>query len=241
MQERTVEFSPDLLSEVFPYPAVKEVAFEIRFDPHLKIVRLLPDFQDRVREECPTVSLNEAVNIEGELVPATSFRSLDGSKTVRITLKSFGLWVSKYESFESLKLFLHRNLLIFQELVPIPLFRRAGLRYINSIDVSAEHNGYSVPDYVHPLVDLSRFRPTELLGFAGEVRLRRELLDLTIRGGFLRQAAEGALIYVLDLDASREELNGNEIETFLEHAHAAIQQEFLGSVTERQLARMRGH
>lgn len=229
-----------LVDEVFPAPSIQEVAFELRFDTLLRITNQLADFQEQIRTDFPATSLGDAIQVEGEMVQAHHFRTHDGSQTLRLTVKSFGVIASSYTSFEDLRAYVLKNTRVFREFFGIAAYRRAGLRYINRITVPESEGYFPFQRYVRPLVDVSRFEPSEIVRMAAEIRLKPGPVALTIRNGFLTGPQPGLANFLIDLDAWQENLEFESLPSFLDEAHEAIQREFLFEVTDTQVKRMRG-
>jgi len=59
-------FTREQIEEVFPKPAIREVAFEIRFPPRLRVNAELWKFQDHLAEEYPNP------DSEGILLPPST-------------------------------------------------------------------------------------------------------------------------------------------------------------------------
>lgn len=227
----------ELIEKEFDNPPLREVAFELRFAPLLKVQRDLADFQDLIVEDYPTYG-TEKISVNGEKLHSWRFTSEDQSRTVRVTERSFGFITNRYQSFETYKSELLKRLESFHEIFKITSFHRMGLRYINNIPLNSERPQASLLEYVNPVLDLKRFQADKISQFACEIRLSKESGQLTIRTGLIGigAKADGDIrsepIYILDLDFYQEGVSRNSITALLDTFHGEIQIEFLTQVRE---------
>lgn len=235
-----MQVTEQLLQKVFPNPPVREVAFEIRFNPLLKVQRDVADFQERIVRGYPSYS-RERLLIDADEVDAWRFTSEDGAHTIRLSERSFGFITNRYSSFENYKSELLARLAVFTDVFAVKIVKRVGLRYINNIPVEIDSGQRLLSEYVNPLIDLQRFRVEELTRFACEVRLRKDKGNLTIRTGLINippgvtGTVQRGSVYILDLDFYDERELAIPTSELLDEFHREIQDEFLAHLKEEYL------
>lgn len=238
-----MKITEDLLQKVFPNSPIREVAFEIRFAPLLRVQRDLADFQQRIVSDYPAYA-TEVLTLNGEQVQAWRFTSEDRSRTIRVSEKSFGFITNQYESFELYKSELFRRLESFTTVFDIKSIKRVGLRYINNILLRLKEESLPFTDYVIPVIDAKKMKAEEITQFACELRLRKKIGTLTIRTGLIEVPAEIAKraeergIYILDLDLYATGTLPLPSSELLEEFHKEIQVEFLTHIKEQYLSVM---
>ncbi|HEV2494743.1 MAG TPA: TIGR04255 family protein [Terriglobia bacterium] len=235
-----MEIKPELLDKVFPNAPVKEVAYEIRFAPLLRVQRDLADFQGQIVSDYPTYT-TEPIMLDTDRVQGWRFSSDDRGRTVRVTERSFGFITNRYVSFEQYKSELLRLQDAFAKVFDIQAIKRVGLRYVNNIMVQFGQGQPLFLQYVNPVIDLTRLKEAEIVRFACEVQLKRARGVLMMRTGLIEVPPGGSgkpeeqAVYILDLDFQNEGplvLPGSKL---LDDFHDEIQKEFLAHLKDTYL------
>jgi uncharacterized protein (TIGR04255 family) len=235
-----MEITKGLLEKVFPNAPLKEVAYEIRFAPRLRVQRDLADFQGEIVSDYPTYT-NEAILLDNDQVQGWRFTSDDRGRAVRVTERSFGFITNRYVSFEKYISELLRLQQTFTHIFEIQAVKRVGLRYVNNIVVDLQQGGTSLLENVNPVIDVARIAVGELARFACEVQLKKKVGFLTIRTGLIDiphggpQKAQEQAVYILDLDFHTEGTLSLPTNELLQGFHDEIQAEFLAHLKDSYL------
>jgi uncharacterized protein (TIGR04255 family) len=226
------------LDEIFPKPAVREVAFEVRFNPRFRINQELWRFQDRIANSYPLVSEEQHLQAGGKITSSFVFTNPDEQQLVRVSSENFAVSSSLYRTYEHFKDEALRLTRQFCELFEISGFQRVGLRYINQIHIQGNDVIESLQRFVNVPLRLERFRNRKITQLLTEVRLDGAGCKLTIRGALL--PLPNAHLYVLDLDSFSEREDFTGLEQATDRFHHEIQVQFLEHLTAEYKAVMRG-
>lgn len=178
------------LDEIFPRPSVREVAFEVRFAPHLRVVPEVWRIQDGLAEDYPRLLEEDQLQPEGRSIHFYTFTDSAGQRTIKLSQENFIVISNKYANFESFKAEALEHIKAFAELFEIKNFNRIGLRYINHIDLPGDDVINRLQEMVHAPIDFARFNPESIEQFLTEFRLKVEDDRLTVRGALLAVPSE---------------------------------------------------
>jgi uncharacterized protein (TIGR04255 family) len=229
------------LDEVFPRPPLREVAFEIRFAPRLRVNAELWKIQDEIVEEYPALSMEQVVQASGTLLPVNVFQNPNAARAVKISQENFVVAFTRYTRFEDFKAEVIAKTKRFCEKFDISTVSRAGLRYVNNFIVPGSGKTSEILRYVRPVVDFDRLDADEIQHFVTEVRMRQREHLVTLRGALLAPLEGGQRVYVLDVDCHNSESHSSrDIPKLLDTYHETAQLFFLDHVTEEYKNIMRG-
>ncbi len=229
----------------FPNAPLKEAAFEVRFNPLLKIERDIARFQERITQEYPLLGKETGLT-NGEQVSTFLFHTANKDKTLRISVRSFGFSTTNYHHFDPFRDELLEKTKDFCQCYDVTSFTRVGLRYINNIEIPERNGRFDFTELVHPLLDLQRISAEEIQRMAQEIVLTKPAGALAIRSGLIPLAPvpgreEKKALYVLDLDFYTETLTGREdLPRLVGTFHDEIEKEFLSQVTKSMVTVMEG-
>jgi uncharacterized protein (TIGR04255 family) len=171
--------TPELLNEVFPNPPLREVDFEIRFSPRLKVSAELFRFQELIVADYPQVGSESQLRPDA-IVPFTVFSNASDGRIIKVSQQSLVVSFMKYDHFEGFKDELLRRTEEFNQLFGIQSFTRMGLRYVNEIKLRG-----SGPDetarYVKPFLDFDRFAALSARQLFAEIRFSKDDHEATVR------------------------------------------------------------
>lgn len=237
----TKTFLQTELDEVFPRPPLREVAFEIRFATRLRVNAELWKIQDELVEDYPALSIEQALQPAGTLLPINVFQNPNAARAIKISQENFVVAFTRYTRFEDFKAEVIARTNRFCEKFDVASLSRVGLRYVNNIVIPGSGKTPEILRYVRPVVDFDRIVADEIQHFVTEVRMRRDQHLVTLRGAFLAPLEAGQRVYVLDVDChSGEPHTAKEIPNLLDTYHATAQLLFLDHVTEDYKNIMRG-
>jgi uncharacterized protein (TIGR04255 family) len=229
------------LLEIFPHPSVREVALELRFAPRLKIASEVWRIQDCLAESYPTVSEEMQPKDGGGLLQAYVFANSEKGRSIKVSQESFMVLFNQYGSFEEFKDESLRQVDAFTDKFGIETFRRAGLRYVNHIELAPEHGIEDLARYVNLPVDFERFNPASIEQFSTEIRLAVEEHQMTIRDELLRVPGKDGRLFMLDLEChAAAHIRMEELPLLMDQFHRKIQIQFLEHVREAYKRIMRG-
>jgi len=229
----------------FPNAPLKEVAFEVRFNPLLKIERDIARFQEGITQEYPLLG-KEVTLTDGEQGSTFLFHTADKRKTIRASVRSFGLSTTGYHHFPPFREELLEKTNVFCHCYDVTSFTRVGLRYINNIEVPERQGAYDFTELVYPHLNLQRVSAKDIQKMAQEIVLTRKTGALAIRSGLLPLPPvpgreEKKAVYILDLDFYTETVTPLEqLSGLVATFHDEIEREFLSQVTKSMVRIMKG-
>lgn len=230
----------DALLEVFPNNPLKQVAFEIRFQRNLRVLRNIDDMHDQLGPTF-TFSGREGIIFPNE-PPAScyAFSHQNGNLVLKAGEDRFAVLVTRYYKFESFVAELMNRVTNFCELFHIDSFKRVGLRYVNHISIPQYQSGFLLERHVIPYVDLQRIRPAKLRQFSAELLTDNGDCKFNIRTAFILNPKLTDGTYILDLDTFVESGTAlGQLHNVLETLHKQAQIEFLMHITEEYKEIMR--
>ncbi len=226
--------------EIFPHPSVREVAFEVRFAPRLRITSEVWRIQDSLAESYPAVS-QEMQALDEHQVQAYVFGNPGTGSSIRVSQESFAVVFHQYDSFEEFKDEALRRTDAFAEKFGIQTFHRVGLRYVNHIELGPEQGVEDLKRYVNLPVDFDRFDPASIEQLSTEMRLALDEHKMTIRDELVRRPGNGGGLFVLDLDCHTfAHIEIEDLPLLMDEFHRKIQIQFLEHVREEYKQIMRG-
>lgn len=231
------------LLEVFPNNPLKQVAFEIRFQRNLKVVRDIGEVLDRLGDEF-AFSGREEIHFPKEPVAQSFvFSHKNRILTVKVAEDRFAALVTRYESFEDFVGEVTKWTNRFCELFSIKNLKRIGLRYVNNMMFPSTNKDFTLERYVRPYVNLPRLGSGNVRQFSVELLTETSGCKLNIRNAFvgpLNSIGIEDATYILDLDAFTEKPTVLiDLGDTLPGLHHQAQLEFLTHITEEYKAIMR--
>jgi uncharacterized protein (TIGR04255 family) len=231
------QLTTEELEEVFPRPPLREVAFEIRFSPRLRVQGELWRLQEQFRGTYPEVSRENALQPNGNILDVAVFANPPESRVIKITHQSFLMAFTRYKNFEDFKDAVIGPTEQFFSTFEINSFTRVGLRYVNEI-VLPSLEPSSLLNYVRPIIKFDRFAVELTPQFAVELHSQYEGHLVTVRTALLPGARR---TYVLDIDCHTSATTAsNTYPDLLDRFHDGAQRIFLEHVTEEYKEYMRG-
>jgi uncharacterized protein (TIGR04255 family) len=234
-------FAQKELDEVFPYPPLREVAFEVRFSPRLRVDAELWRLQDQLADEYPSVGTESVATSSGSLLTVNVFRSSAARRVIKVSHENFVVAFTQYSRFEDFKAEVLAKAGAFCSTFGVSIVNRVGLRYVNDIVLPSEAGGNTLLRFVRPLMDFERLPTNCVDQFVNEVHIRHSDHRVTLRGVLLSPMDDGRRVYVLDIDChSPEPRAASELSGLLNKFHDSAQQFFLDHITEQLKQEMRG-
>jgi len=237
----TESFSKEALAEVFARPPLREVAFEIRFAPRLRVNAELWKIQDEVVNEYPNVGTESVLQPASGMLTVNVFQNPVAARVLKISQENFVVAFTKYSRFEDFKEEVIARANQFCSKFEVSSLLRVGLRYVNNILIPATEKRSDLLRFVRPLIDFERVSIDSVDQFVTEVRLTQKNHLITMRGALLAPLEGGRRVYVLDIDCHTQEAHtAVEIPELLDIFHESAQIFFLDHVTEEYKNIMRG-
>jgi uncharacterized protein (TIGR04255 family) len=233
------------LNEKFPRPPVKEVAFEIRFAPDLRIPNEIYRYQELIRKDLPRVGkVTEFTFGAGGAFPGFTagpwvFEDNDENFQVKVAVNSLAILSRKHKSFEKFEPQAKWLTTTFVDTYKISAIERVGLRYINDIPLGEDPASDLRTYFVSP-IDTKRFRYEDLIGMTLELRRRKSARFVTLRVSFQSDKQTGHR-YGIDIDSYHEgsPIPTQDLFTIVGELHRNILQEFHDNITEAFVERLR--
>jgi len=233
----TRDLSESDLKEVFPANPIREVDFEIRFTPRLRIDAEMWRFQEDLVNDYPDVGREAAILPTGATLNVTVFQNPRAARVIKVSSHNMALAFSSYANFEEFKDEVQRRTSSFCGIFDVATLTRVGLRYVNEIPLPNQ-NPESITKYVRPLVEFDRIPLNSVQQFAMQVAASHDDHMILVRTAML---AGPLRTYVLDIDAYTEVVKPTtEISSLMERFHDSAQRVFLDHVTEEYREVMRG-
>ena len=232
------------LGEKFLVSPVKEVAYEIRFPPYLRIPYEIYKFQEKIRDQLPTVlkSAEFALASSGMVNPQMdmkwAFEDTVENLRVSVDINALAVVSRKHRSFDDFFPKIKQMTDLFCASYGIDSFSRVGLRYVNEIPLGERpadlFNTLFVPSW-----NTTRIRPENILGAEFVARQARGTAFLTLRNAF--RAQPPLTSYIIDIDAYAEgaPIPKDRLYNIVNDLHNAAITEFHENVTDALIDRLR--
>lgn len=221
------------LQEIFPHPSVREVAFELRFAPRLRIAPEVWRIQDSLAESYPTVSQEMQAQADARILQIYVFANPEERRSIKVSQENFVVVFNNYGSFEEFKEEALKRAEAFAELFSIRTFQRLGLRYVNHIELTEEQGVRDLQRYVNLPVDFDRFDPASIEQLLTEFRLALGEHKITIRGALFRLPGKAGGLFILDLDCyTLASVEMASLAPLMDEFHHKIQIQFLEHIRE---------
>ncbi len=238
----TERFTQDALDEVFPRPAIREVAFEIRFAPRLRVNAELWRLQDQLVEDYPGIGSESVFLHPGAgVINVSVFQNPSTGRVIKVSQENFLIAFTSYTQFEDFKAEVLSRVEKFCSTFEISSLTRSGLRYVNNIVVPALGDTASLLRFVQPFMDFERLDVGSIDQFVTEVRMRFAGHMVTVRGALLPALEDRRRAYVLDIDCHNDvQQSAKSVDAVLDTYHDTAQRFFLDHITEEYKHVMRG-
>jgi uncharacterized protein (TIGR04255 family) len=241
MSQEMHSFTPQELDEVFPHPALREVAFEIRFTPRFRVNAELWKLQDQLAEQYPNVGTESVLQPNGTILNVNVFQNPTSARVIKVSQENLVIAFTRYTRFEDFKDEVSAQANRFCSTFGIKALTRVGLRYVNNIFLASGEPIPALLRLVRPLADFERVDIHHVEQFLNEVRLRHKDHLVTLRGVLLSPLEDGRRLYVLDIDChSPTPQIAATITELLDKYHDTAQRFFLDHITEEYKNVMRG-
>lgn len=229
------------LDEVFPRPAVREVAFEIRFAPRFRVNAELWKLQDQLVDQYPEASVEPVMfQPSGPILNVNVFQNQSTGKVIKVSQENFVIASTRYTCFEDFKDEVVKRTEDFRAAFGLTMVSRVGLRYVNNVPLPPGSLSTSLLRFVRPFVDFDRVGIDTVEQFVSEIRARHNEHEVTIRGALLPPLDDGRRMYILDIDChSAGPQSADRIPHLLDVFHETAQRFFLDHITEELKGVMR--
>jgi uncharacterized protein (TIGR04255 family) len=230
------------MSALFPRAPLAATIFQLRFGGEMSVEAARPLIQDAVRADLPKVFVPKVVAGTAPALQGYAFRSEDASEGVDLAINSFVYMTYRYPGFQGFRERCLKFWSVFQRHVVVHRPNRLGLRYVNHIPILRESKSAGIPlddyltvDVVLPAMVMKRpftefSLNLQVPALPGQMRIQIEH----------QTPDEGQELLQLDFDYSeRESIDLNDLNGFLERAHAMTKHLFLEIVTPQYLELIR--
>lgn len=241
--------------EVFKYPTVKEVAFEVRFSEIFFMEKMIGDFQLEIMESFPISKKLEkpyTIIFEGENSKfaetsnktRTTWQFLTETRQTTVLIRSDRLNILTKE----FKTYNHPDHPRFRDIItevvsrfldkfPIKQFERIGLRYIDHCPLEEKNNNY-FKNYYEPIFDIEKFKLEDIIENFNLFRLKKENYELLFQSG-IRKISDD-YNYFMDFDGYTKNISINEYLDHLDKIFVMINDLYFDNITEEFKKYMRG-
>lgn len=242
------------MSEVFKFPTVKEVAFEIKF-PHLfSIENKIGDFQERIIMQFPDSAqvfsrqlMFADTGLEGKIEPVPerlqpqtvrkswSFRSKTKIE-VKVQTNSVNIISQEHktynnpsseEKFRDVIDFVMSN---FFKIVNVPIIKRIGLRYIDHCPLPSKDNEV-VKKLYNSTFPIDRFSLKDAQSFYFSIITNRKNHKLVYQEGLIK-TGKGEEMLMLDFDGFETDVASTDFLKVADELHEIIDAEYFSIIKE---------
>lgn len=243
-------------SEVFDFPTVKEVDFEIRFSPMFSMEARIGDFQELIIEKFPEsaqilrqqlmfsdTGINQKIMPVSEINPDSTtkiweFKSKEGI-TIHVQPNRLAITSNIHKTYNNdgadlkFREVIEYVLSRFFKIIKIPIIKRIGLRYIDNCPVPTKNNENmnSLYDLTLPL---NRFPVDEVRGYHVVVKTNRKKHKIIYQEALKHENDDESQPYVLVLDFDGFELNiaSQDYLQVTDELHEIITEEYFRTIKE---------
>lgn len=239
-----------VITEVFPNPTVKQVAFELKFPNLFYLENKIGDFQMKIMGDYPKSELLYRRNIVfADLGPKGDFKPLEedvgkkiwefssddkGSK-ISITTNSLTIISEHYKTYNLDNAHKFRDAIksvvnSFIEIMGLSVFSRIGLRYIDECPVPAMNNE-QFKSYYNSTFPIDRFNMTDVIEMVFRTVVRRGSLNL-IYIEALRKNDQNVYKLILDFDGFAKDIPSKDFLNVVDEMHRLISAEYETTIKE---------
>jgi uncharacterized protein (TIGR04255 family) len=233
------------INEIFPYPTVKQVIFQIRFNPLFYLGDRMGEFQQKIMNEFPESSLivktptftftsdtktQEKIQFETESDPNLKiwqFKSKNGV-VLNVEKNSLSLTSEFHKTYqlgsgERFRDLIEVVLNNFFEITKIPIIKRIGLRYIDECPIPSKTNA-KFKEYYNTSFPLNRFdlRNVEEMLVTSLVKKK----ECNLRYIETLQKTDNKYKLILDFDAFQNDVDSTDYLTVTDILHTIISDEY---------------
>ena len=131
---RTLEtFTKQQIDEVFSHPAIREVAFEIRFAARLRVNAELWKLQDQLVEQYPNTGTESAMQPNAAILTVNVFQNALAGRVIKVSQENFVIAFTRYSRFEDFKEEVVNRTSTFCATFGVKSLTRVGLRSANRL------------------------------------------------------------------------------------------------------------
>lgn len=248
------------ITEIFPNPTVKTVAFEAKYPNLFFLESKIGDLQVKLMNRFPEASLlyrQKFVFADippgGQIPESQSADETSGQKVWQfrspqsvINVQSNSIVIQSdfhktYNNPNSTERFRDSIQFVmdaFLEVTKIPLFSRIGLRYIDECPI-LEKTNESFSQYYNSVFPLTRFNLADASEMDFKAVVRRDHSHVRYVES-LQRVEGGGFKLLMDFDGFQERVSAEQYLTITDQLHSLISVEFEASIKEPLYVHMRG-
>ena len=233
------------IKEIFPNPTVKQVIFQIRFNPIFYLELKMGDFQMAIIKKFPESSLivRSPIRIpdtqkpDEELFPSTKlwqFKSVNGD-ILNVEFNSVSLVSEHYKTYQLGEGEKFRDLIkfvtdAFIDIMKIPIIKRIGLRYIDDNCPFPSRNESEFNSYYNTATPINRFNLESITESFVTVIVKKE--DCSLRYIERISQENGKDKFTLDFDGFSTDIDATEYLNVSDKLHTVISEEYEKTLKE---------
>jgi uncharacterized protein (TIGR04255 family) len=245
--------------EVFPYPTVKQVIFEIRYPNLFSIENKMGEFQEKIISEFPDSQamirrqiVFADVGPEGKLMSIPDvFGEGMGKKVwifkskqqheVNVSTNSLSITSSHHKTYQNPRADKFRDVIEsvlsnFFGTVSVPIIKRIGLRYVDECPLPSKNNE-TLRKFYNSTFPIGRYPIKDAEGIYFEITTKRKNHNLIYRERLAKQNEQ--YILFLDFDGFENEIPAKDYLKVTDELHEIIEEEYFKTIKEPVLNYMR--
>lgn len=239
--------------EVFPYPTVKKVMFEIRYPNLFSIENKIGDFQERIISEFPESQalfrrqmLFADVGPEGKLINVPDRFGQDVGKKIWVFKSKEQHEISVSTGSLSITSELHKTysnpssdkkfrdviefvLSNFFQTISVPIINRIGLRYVDECPLPTKDNE-TLKKFYNSNFPAERYPINAAEKIYLEIRTKRKTHNLIYRESLVKEKEQYKII--LDFDGFENEVTPRDFLKITDELHEMIEEEYFNMIKE---------
>jgi uncharacterized protein (TIGR04255 family) len=244
------------IDEVFKFPTVKQVIFQIRYPNLFFIENKVADLQLRIMEKFPDSELRYSKIFSfGSVGPEVDRRQLDEIRKLGDEQSAQKIWTFRsgkdYElnilpnslditskvhktydlpggdKFRDVIAFVITN---FFALISLPIIQRVGLRYIDECPIPSQDNK-EFASFYNSAFPVDRFPLATSNQMLFRVTSQKDRYNLSYAESLNKQK-DGKIVYTLDFDGFAENINAEECISTTDALHKIIAEEYDKTIKE---------
>jgi uncharacterized protein (TIGR04255 family) len=240
-------------TEVFTYPTVKQVVFEVRYPNLFSVENKIGDFQEKIISEFPeSLALHRRQMIFADIGPEGKLMSLpdqfgqeSGKKVwvfkskeqieIDVTTNSLLIISNQHKTynnpgsgkkFRDVIEFVMNN---FFGVISVPILNRIGLRYVDECPLPSKDNE-TLRKFYDSSFPLERYPISEAEGIYFEITTKRDSHNLIYKERLTKEGEQYKLF--LDFDGFENEVPSKDFLKVADELHEMIEKEYFKTIKE---------
>jgi uncharacterized protein (TIGR04255 family) len=235
-----------MMHEVFPNPTVENVIFQIKYPALMYIENKIGDFQLKIMDKFPESSeiysrqfMFADIGPDGDMkdVPGSEQKarkiwqfSNPGKYKLDVTTDSLSIDTEFYKTYKAegcdykLRDIIEFVLNEFFKIVPIPIIKRIGLRYIDNCPLPQPLNNDTFSNYYNTTFPLDKYSIQSARRMEFRTTVKKQ--DYYVSYSEIYNIAKDDKVFILDFDGFTENIQAKDCLTVTDELYTLISEEY---------------